>query len=100
MRRCTTFTIAARWRCWCAPSVTCRAISTCSSTIPSSTRPPDRGALEPPAESGHYNSGLMVSESKVAKDHRLLDGRAVRDRILGEVAERVRHAEASHGPLG
>src|SRR6187399_3771307 len=30
------------------------------------------------------------------KDHRLLDGRAVRDRILNEVAERVRHAEATH----
>ena len=30
------------------------------------------------------------------KDHRLLDGRAVRDRILGEVAERVRQAEATH----
>ena len=30
------------------------------------------------------------------KDHRLLDGRAVRDRILGEVGERVREASASH----
>src|SRR6187431_1047404 len=30
------------------------------------------------------------------RDHRLLDGRAVRDRILGEVAERVRQAEATH----
>ena len=29
-------------------------------------------------------------------DHRLLDGRAVRDRILGEVAERVRQAAATH----
>ncbi len=30
------------------------------------------------------------------KDHRLLDGRAVRDRILGEVALRVREAAATH----
>jgi methylenetetrahydrofolate dehydrogenase (NADP+)/methenyltetrahydrofolate cyclohydrolase len=30
------------------------------------------------------------------KDHRLLDGRAVRDRILDEVAERVRHASMRH----
>ena len=30
------------------------------------------------------------------KDHRLLDGRAVRDRILGEVAERVRDAASTH----
>jgi len=30
------------------------------------------------------------------KDHRLLDGRAVRDRILDEVAERVRLASATH----
>jgi methylenetetrahydrofolate dehydrogenase (NADP+)/methenyltetrahydrofolate cyclohydrolase len=30
------------------------------------------------------------------KDHRLLDGRAVRDRILHEVAERVRLAAATH----
>ena len=30
------------------------------------------------------------------KDHRLLDGRAVRDRILDEVAERVRQAQATH----
>jgi methylenetetrahydrofolate dehydrogenase (NADP+)/methenyltetrahydrofolate cyclohydrolase len=30
------------------------------------------------------------------KDHRLLDGRAVRDRILYEVAERVRRAAATH----
>jgi methylenetetrahydrofolate dehydrogenase (NADP+) / methenyltetrahydrofolate cyclohydrolase len=30
------------------------------------------------------------------RDHRLLDGRAVRDRILGEVAERVRRAAATH----
>jgi methylenetetrahydrofolate dehydrogenase (NADP+)/methenyltetrahydrofolate cyclohydrolase len=32
-------------------------------------------------------------------DHRLLDGRAVRDRILAEVAERVTHAAADH-PIG
>jgi len=30
------------------------------------------------------------------KDHRLLDGRAVRDRILGDVAERVRQASINH----
>src|SRR5436189_5679089 len=30
------------------------------------------------------------------QDHRLLDGRAVRDRILGEVAERVGQASATH----
>src|SRR5688572_32256793 len=30
------------------------------------------------------------------KDHRLLDGRAVRDRILDEVATRVREAAATH----
>jgi methylenetetrahydrofolate dehydrogenase (NADP+) / methenyltetrahydrofolate cyclohydrolase len=30
------------------------------------------------------------------KDNRLLDGRAVRDRILGDVAERVRRAAATH----
>ncbi len=29
-------------------------------------------------------------------DNRLLDGRAVRDRILGDVAERVREAAATH----
>jgi methylenetetrahydrofolate dehydrogenase (NADP+)/methenyltetrahydrofolate cyclohydrolase len=33
------------------------------------------------------------------KDHRLLDGRAVRDRILDEVAARVREAAARH-PIG
>jgi len=32
----------------------------------------------------------------LARDHRLLDGRTVRDRILDEVAERVRHAEVTH----
>ena len=30
------------------------------------------------------------------KDNRLLDGRVVRDRILGEVADRVRHASSTH----
>src|SRR5690242_18852726 len=30
------------------------------------------------------------------KDHRLLDGRAVRDRILEDVAERVRRASVTH----
>jgi methylenetetrahydrofolate dehydrogenase (NADP+) / methenyltetrahydrofolate cyclohydrolase len=30
------------------------------------------------------------------KDNRLLDGRVVRDRILGEVAEQVRAAEKTH----
>ena len=33
------------------------------------------------------------------KDHRLLDGKAVRDRILEELAERVRAAETQH-PIG
>jgi methylenetetrahydrofolate dehydrogenase (NADP+)/methenyltetrahydrofolate cyclohydrolase len=33
------------------------------------------------------------------KDNRLLDGRAVRDRILGDVAERVRAAQKTH-PMG
>jgi methylenetetrahydrofolate dehydrogenase (NADP+)/methenyltetrahydrofolate cyclohydrolase len=33
------------------------------------------------------------------KDHRLLDGRAIRDRILGEAAERVARARGRH-PLG
>ena len=38
----------------------------------------------------------MSSETKNLKDHRLLDGRAVRDRILADVAERVREAAAKH----
>ena len=33
------------------------------------------------------------------RDNRLLDGRAIRDRILGEVAERVKQAAATH-PIG
>jgi len=37
-----------------------------------------------------------VEPRRHTKDHRLLDGRAVRDRILDEVAERVRQAEATH----
>jgi methylenetetrahydrofolate dehydrogenase (NADP+)/methenyltetrahydrofolate cyclohydrolase len=32
----------------------------------------------------------------VTIDHRLLDGRAVRDRILGEVTTRVRDAASTH----
>ena len=31
-----------------------------------------------------------------ARDHRLLDGRAVRDRILADVAERVREASTAY----
>src|SRR6476619_2493906 len=38
----------------------------------------------------------MMSETQNLKDHRLLDGRAVRDRILADVAERVRSAAANH----
>ena len=34
--------------------------------------------------------------SREIRDHRLLDGRAVRDRILDDVAERVRQASATH----
>ena len=37
-----------------------------------------------------------VEGRREVKDHRLLDGRAVRDRILDEVAERVRQAETTH----
>src|SRR6185295_3239520 len=37
-----------------------------------------------------------VEPGRAIKDHRLLDGRAVRDRILDDVAERVRHAAATH----
>ena len=37
-----------------------------------------------------------MSVTSVVKDNRLLDGRAVRDRILEGVAERVRHASATH----
>src|ERR1700722_19555152 len=38
----------------------------------------------------------MVRDERHMKDHRLLDGRPVRDRILDEVAERVRRAAARH----
>src|SRR3954464_5945529 len=37
----------------------------------------------------------MIGSSTRMRDNRLLDGRAVRDRILDEVAERVRHESAS-----
>ena len=40
---------------------------------------------------GGYSGG-----SRRMKDNRLLDGRAVRDRILDDVAERVREAAATH----
>ena len=39
---------------------------------------------------------MTMSSSTPVKDNRLLDGRAVRDRILGEVAEHVRAAEKTH----
>ena len=39
---------------------------------------------------------MAKMSATLARDHRLLDGRAVRDRILDEVAERVRHAETTH----
>jgi methylenetetrahydrofolate dehydrogenase (NADP+) / methenyltetrahydrofolate cyclohydrolase len=38
----------------------------------------------------------VTTSDKTTRDHRLLDGRAVRDRILDEVAERVRLAAAAH----
>src|SRR5688500_10146916 len=38
----------------------------------------------------------MMTTGTHVKDTRLLDGRTVRDRILGDVAERVRHAAATH----
>jgi methylenetetrahydrofolate dehydrogenase (NADP+) / methenyltetrahydrofolate cyclohydrolase len=41
----------------------------------------------------------MTVANTPVKDNRLLDGRSIRDRILGEVAERVRHSAASH-PIG
>jgi len=37
-----------------------------------------------------------MSNERAMKDNRLLDGRAVRDRILDEVADRVRQAAARH----
>jgi methylenetetrahydrofolate dehydrogenase (NADP+)/methenyltetrahydrofolate cyclohydrolase len=39
---------------------------------------------------------MTMSASTQVKDNRLLDGRAVRDRILGEVAEQVHVAERTH----
>jgi methylenetetrahydrofolate dehydrogenase (NADP+)/methenyltetrahydrofolate cyclohydrolase len=42
-----------------------------------------------------FNGGVMKSERRM-QDNRLLDGRAVRDRILDDVAERVRSAAATH----
>lgn len=39
---------------------------------------------------------MTVAEQTGTRDHRLLDGRAVRDRILAEVGERVRDASAAH----
>ena len=39
---------------------------------------------------------MSASPVSQIRDHRLLDGRAVRDRILNDVAERVRHAQATH----
>ncbi len=38
----------------------------------------------------------MITRAADIRDNRLLDGRAVRDRILVEVAERVREASATH----
>lgn len=38
----------------------------------------------------------MATLDRPARDHRLLDGREVRDRILADVAERVRAAAAAH----
>lgn len=38
----------------------------------------------------------MLASDRQTKDHRLLDGRALRDRILVDVAERVRRAAATH----
>jgi methylenetetrahydrofolate dehydrogenase (NADP+) / methenyltetrahydrofolate cyclohydrolase len=38
----------------------------------------------------------MISTDKPVKDNRLLDGRAVRDRILGDVAARIQHAKQTH----
>ncbi len=42
---------------------------------------------------------LPFSVNTIVKDHRLLDGRSLRDRILDDVAERVRHA-ATMNELG
>jgi methylenetetrahydrofolate dehydrogenase (NADP+)/methenyltetrahydrofolate cyclohydrolase len=40
--------------------------------------------------------GRMQSAQTPLKDHRLLDGKAVRDRILADVTERVKAASATH----
>ena len=39
---------------------------------------------------------MAVTTKGFMKDNRLLDGRAVRDRILGDVAEQVRQASKTH----
>ena len=39
---------------------------------------------------------VAARDAALQRDHRLLDGRAVRDRILSEVAERVRFAASKH----
>ncbi len=39
---------------------------------------------------------LPFSVNTIVKDHRLLDGRSLRDRILDDVAERVRHAATTN----
>jgi methylenetetrahydrofolate dehydrogenase (NADP+)/methenyltetrahydrofolate cyclohydrolase len=39
---------------------------------------------------------MIVGGETPVRDHRLLDGRSVRDRILDEVAVRVRHAAGTH----
>jgi len=41
----------------------------------------------------------MTLSEQLKQDHRLMDGRAIRDRILDEIAERVRKAAATH-PIG
>ena len=39
---------------------------------------------------------MVVSDARHVKDNRLLDGRAVRDRILDQVADRVRQVTETH----
>jgi methylenetetrahydrofolate dehydrogenase (NADP+) / methenyltetrahydrofolate cyclohydrolase len=41
----------------------------------------------------------MTLSERLKLDHRLMDGRAIRDRILDEIAERVRQAATAH-PIG
>src|SRR5438128_4798104 len=55
--------------------------------------------LQHDSSRGSIGVVTMVSDEKRIKDNRLLDGKAVRDRILDEVAERVRQAAARH-PIG